>query len=256
MDLSAQTLEADGAYQLAVPGLTLPASGIVYVNVTGGDCDPVPVYPSGAPALPARQAAQAGVPAGGHVLHGRTLLVESAAGSQTCSARSTACVVLCMQQGCSMLLTMVPVGTEHSMSLCLPSARKCALLMHAQASAAWLPAGRVLKVHGYYDKRPALTLKYGVFDQRTWTAYVGMGNETAGSAIAGAPCAGRARHLTPPQLVPWQHGGVETCQGVPARRVDGACSRSARPALRQRQQPGMLLNSCAALVSAALPAAP
>ena len=54
-------------------------------------------------------------------------------------------------------------------------------------------AGRVLKTHSYYDKRPAMTLKYGEFDQRTWTAYVGMGNETVGSAVAGAPPAGRGR---------------------------------------------------------------
>ena len=37
----------------------------------------------------------------------------------------------------------------------------------------------------YFDKRPAMTFKYGVFDQRTWTAHIGMGNETQGSAIAG-----------------------------------------------------------------------
>ena len=37
----------------------------------------------------------------------------------------------------------------------------------------------------YFDKRPAMTYKYGVFDQRTWTAHIGMGNETQGSAIAG-----------------------------------------------------------------------
>ena len=53
----------------------------------------------------------------------------------------------------------------------------------SQAAAA--AAGRVLKTLSYFDKRPAMTYKYGVFDQRTWTAHIGMGNETQGSAIAG-----------------------------------------------------------------------
>lgn len=52
------------------------------------------------------------------------------------------------------------------------------------------PAGRVTMRHSFYGFRPARTYLYGEFDQRTWTAYVGMGNETSGVALAGesSPC--------------------------------------------------------------------
>ena len=47
------------------------------------------------------------------------------------------------------------------------------------------PAGRIIKRQSYYGFRPARTYLYGEFDTRTWTAYVGMGNETDGIAMAG-----------------------------------------------------------------------
>ena len=71
---------------------------------------------------------------------------------------------------------------------CIAACTPCHALACAEAPAGC--AGRVLKTHGYYDKRPAQTLKYGEFDQRTWTAHIGMGNETVGSAIAGVPSSG------------------------------------------------------------------
>lgn len=47
------------------------------------------------------------------------------------------------------------------------------------------PAGRIIKRQNYYGFRPARTYLYGEFDHRTWTAYVGMGNETSGVALGG-----------------------------------------------------------------------
>lgn len=48
-----------------------------------------------------------------------------------------------------------------------------------------VPNGRVLKTHHYYSKRPYQTYMYGEFDANTWTAHIGMGNETQGTALAG-----------------------------------------------------------------------
>lgn len=48
------------------------------------------------------------------------------------------------------------------------------------------PSGRIIRRQSYYGFRPARTYMYGEFDHRTWTAYVGMGNETSGVALAGA----------------------------------------------------------------------
>ena len=47
-----ETPAANGSYTLNMTGLTIPVAGIVYVNVTGADCNPAPLYPSGA-SLPA-----------------------------------------------------------------------------------------------------------------------------------------------------------------------------------------------------------
>lgn len=47
------------------------------------------------------------------------------------------------------------------------------------------PSGRIIRRQSYYGFRPARTYMYGEFDHRTWTAYVGMGNETSGVALAG-----------------------------------------------------------------------
>ena len=48
-----------------------------------------------------------------------------------------------------------------------------------------VPSGRVLRTHHYYSKRPAATFLYGEFDTLKWSAYIGMGNETVGTALAG-----------------------------------------------------------------------
>ena len=45
--MAAQTLAADGSYVLNMPNMSIPTSGIVYVNVTGNDCQATPNYPSG-----------------------------------------------------------------------------------------------------------------------------------------------------------------------------------------------------------------
>ena len=45
--LTDQSLAADGSYVLNMPNMTVPTSGIVYVNVTGNDCQATPNYPSG-----------------------------------------------------------------------------------------------------------------------------------------------------------------------------------------------------------------
>ena len=53
-----------------------------------------------------------------------------------------------------------------------------------------VPNGRVLKTHNYYSKRPYQTFMYGEFDKLKWSAFIGMGNETQGTALAGtAVCA-------------------------------------------------------------------
>ena len=48
-----------------------------------------------------------------------------------------------------------------------------------------VPNGRVLRTHRYYSKRPYQTFMYGEFDTLKWSAYIGMGNETEGTALAG-----------------------------------------------------------------------
>ena len=48
-----------------------------------------------------------------------------------------------------------------------------------------VPNGRVLRTHHYYSKRPYATYMYGEFDSLKWSAYIGMGNETVGTALAG-----------------------------------------------------------------------
>lgn len=48
-----------------------------------------------------------------------------------------------------------------------------------------VPSGRVLRTHHYYSKRPYATFMYGEFDTLKWSAYIGMGNETQGVALAG-----------------------------------------------------------------------
>ena len=49
-----------------------------------------------------------------------------------------------------------------------------------------LPDGVVLKPHHYFGFRPERTNLYSMFDRRNWAAYLGMGDEPAGWAIAGA----------------------------------------------------------------------
>ena len=48
-----------------------------------------------------------------------------------------------------------------------------------------IPTGRILNTHHYYSKRPYQTYMYGEFDKWQWAAYIGMGNETSGTALAG-----------------------------------------------------------------------
>lgn len=48
-----------------------------------------------------------------------------------------------------------------------------------------VPSGRVLRTHHYYSKRPYATFMYGEFDTLKWSAYIGMGNETQGTALTG-----------------------------------------------------------------------
>lgn len=48
-----------------------------------------------------------------------------------------------------------------------------------------LPDGVVLKPHHYFGFRPERTNLYSMFDRRNWAAHLGMGDETAGWAIAG-----------------------------------------------------------------------
>lgn len=48
-----------------------------------------------------------------------------------------------------------------------------------------LPSAQVLKVHHYFGMRPRKTSLYAAFQQRDWTAYLGMGGEQNGYAIAG-----------------------------------------------------------------------
>ena len=50
-----------------------------------------------------------------------------------------------------------------------------------------VPDGRVIKTHHYFSKRPLQTYMYGEFDTLKWAAYIGMGNETVGTALAGQP---------------------------------------------------------------------
>ena len=45
----------------------------------------------------------------------------------------------------------------------------------------------MLRKHYFFGFRPARTYLYSEFDSRTWSAHLGMGNETAGYAIAGEP---------------------------------------------------------------------
>ena len=45
--LTDQSLAADGSYVLNMSNMTVPTLGIVYVNVTGNDCQATPNYPSG-----------------------------------------------------------------------------------------------------------------------------------------------------------------------------------------------------------------
>lgn len=52
-----------------------------------------------------------------------------------------------------------------------------------------LPTASVLKVHHYYGLRPRKTSLYNYFQHRDWTAYLGMGAESKGYAIAGEQCA-------------------------------------------------------------------
>jgi len=53
-----------------------------------------------------------------------------------------------------------------------------------------LPDGVVLKPHHYFGFRPERTNLYSMFDRRNWAAYLGMGDESTGWAIAGefSPC--------------------------------------------------------------------
>jgi len=48
-----------------------------------------------------------------------------------------------------------------------------------------LPRAQVLKVHHYFGLRPRKTSLYAAFQQRDWSAYLGMGEEEQGFAIAG-----------------------------------------------------------------------
>jgi hypothetical protein len=48
-----------------------------------------------------------------------------------------------------------------------------------------LPDGVVLKPHHYFGFRPKRTNLYSMFDRRNWAAYLGMGDEPSGWAIAG-----------------------------------------------------------------------
>ena len=57
--MTAQTLAADGSYVLNMPNMSIPTSGIVYVNVTGNDCQATPNYPSGGFSPPLCQVLQA-----------------------------------------------------------------------------------------------------------------------------------------------------------------------------------------------------
>ncbi len=50
-----------------------------------------------------------------------------------------------------------------------------------------LPTAQVLKVHHYFGMRPRKTSLYAMFQQRDWSAYLGMGDEQEGFAITGAP---------------------------------------------------------------------
>lgn len=59
-----------------------------------------------------------------------------------------------------------------------------------------VPNGRVLRTHHYYSKRPDATFMYGEFDNLKWSAYIGMGNETQGTALAGE--ARREKYSTMP----------------------------------------------------------
>ena len=48
-----------------------------------------------------------------------------------------------------------------------------------------MPSASVLKVHHYYGLRPRKTSLYNYFQLRDWSAYLGMGTEPKGYAIAG-----------------------------------------------------------------------
>ena len=48
-----------------------------------------------------------------------------------------------------------------------------------------LPEAIVLRKHYYFGYRPARTYLYSEFDSRSWSAHLGMGNETYGHSIAG-----------------------------------------------------------------------
>ena len=58
-----------------------------------------------------------------------------------------------------------------------------------------LPEAIVLRKHYFFGFRPARTYLYSEFDSRSWSAHLGMGNETYGYSIAGAS-AGRERLCT------------------------------------------------------------
>lgn len=47
------------------------------------------------------------------------------------------------------------------------------------------PTASILKLHHYYGMRPRKTTQYAYFQQRDWSVYMGMGQESSGFAIAG-----------------------------------------------------------------------
>lgn len=78
-----------------------------------------------------------------------------------------------------------------------------------------LPDAIVLRKHYYFGFRPARTYLYSEFDSRSWSAHLGMGNETAGYAIAGAS------HLFPTsrkgrQQLAFAH---PACQDLPVQQI-------------------------------------
>ena len=48
-----------------------------------------------------------------------------------------------------------------------------------------VPESHLLRFHSFFGKRPVSSSLYAYFDQRTWSAYLGMGDDHEGFAITG-----------------------------------------------------------------------